>query len=106
VKPGAAYYAGGVRVIVEGVPIRMARKPSELNLARLRKHERERVKIDSNYYSRAEKAAYVAQKARDAIRFYADRLDITENRAKALIAVHRKHLAQNPLIDLSLEYDL
>lgn len=42
----------------------------------------------------------------DMIQAYADALDITENHAKALIAVHRQHMAQNPLIDLSLEYDL
>jgi len=38
-KSGAGYYAGGVRIIIDDIPIRMARPTSKDNLANLRWHK-------------------------------------------------------------------
>lgn len=101
-----SYYAGGARVVVDGVPLRMARKPSAANLSWLKTWERYRSADNLMYYNRAEKAQRVAKQANRAIQIYADTLEISVNRAKALIAQQRAHIGRNPLIDLSLEYDL
>lgn len=102
-KPGASYYAGGARIVIDGVPLRVARKPSDANLKFLREYEKYRVE---SVFTRAERAATIAKEARDTIKLYAEILEISENRAKALIAQHRAHVIANPLVDLSLEYDL
>ena len=106
-KPGRAYYAGGARIVVEGVPIKLARKPSDANLAWSRAYERYLNSDASSFlFNPIERRTRRAQEARRTIIRYAEALDITENRAKALIAQHRRHLIANPLVDLSLEYDL
>ena len=105
-KPGRAYYVGGARVVVEGVPIKLARKPSDANLAWSRAYQRYLNSDASSFLDAKELRAQRAQEARKTIVRYAEALDITENRAKALIAQHRRHLIANPMVDLSLEYDL
>lgn len=100
------YYAGGYRAVIEGVPIRLARKPSAHNLAWSRSWERYLNSDASSFLNAAERRAQKAKEARDMIGIYAEALEITENQAKARIAAQRQHVAQNPLVDLSLEYDL
>jgi CHAD domain-containing protein len=102
-----AYYAGGCRIVIDGTPMRVARRPSDANLKDLRSWEAYRAKPDwSGPGGRLERARHVAKQAREEIESYADALDITVTRAKALIAQQRAHVTQNPLVDLSLEYDL
>lgn len=105
-EAGASYYAGAARVVVDGVPLRLARKPSAANLSWLKEWERYRSVDNLMYYNRAEKAQRVAKQAREDIAAYAEILEITESRAKALIAQHWIHVRRFPLVDLSLEYDL
>lgn len=98
------YYSGGVRVIVDGVPIRLARKPSKSNLADLREYEKDRAKPwDEN---RAEKAERIAAEARREISVYAEMLGIDEETARQKIGFQREHVIANPLVDLSWDYDL
>ena len=105
-KPGAAYYAGGYRAVIEGVPIKLARKPSAHNLAWSRSWEKYLNSDASSFLDAKELRKQRAKEARDTIKLYADLLEISESRAKALIAAHRRHLLANPVCDLSLEYDL
>lgn len=98
-KRGASYYAGGARVLLHGVPIRLARKPSAHNLAWSREHERYRESDTREPYLRAKDAMR-------AIEIYADVLEISLVQARARIAAQRNHLIANPLVNLSLEYDL
>lgn len=105
-KPDAAYYAGGCRVLVEGVPIKLARKPSAHNLAWSRSWEKYLNSDASSYLETAERRARNAKEARDKIKLYAEVLEISENQAKTRIAIQRQHLIANPIVDLSLEYDL
>ncbi|MBA3831643.1 MAG: hypothetical protein H0X34_07080 [Chthoniobacterales bacterium] len=105
-KPGNTYYAGGVRVLVDGVPIRMTRKPSATNLAHLRMWEKHRARPFNGIYNRRERAQMIATAARDAIKAYAEALDISETQAKARIAIQRRHLGANPVLDLSWEDNL
>lgn len=101
-----SYYAGGYRAVIEGVPIKLARKPSAHNLAWSRRWEKYLNSDASSFLGAKKLRAQKAKEARDIIGIYADRLGITENQAKARIAAQRQHVAQNPLVDLSLEYDL
>lgn len=101
---GGAYYAGGARVLVDGVPIRVARKPSAANLAYLRAFERYRISERGDTPS--ERARNRARDANKAIEIYAETLEISLTQAKARINRQRNHLIANPLVDLSLEYDL
>lgn len=103
-KPGSAYYAGGVRIVVDGIPIRIARPISKANLAWLKAHEAERQKpwfVDSR-----EKALRRTQEANEAIQIYAETLEISVRQAKARIERQRLHMLANPVRDISLEYDL
>lgn len=84
----------------------LARKPSAHNLAWSRSWEKYQNSDASSWLNAAERRARKAKEARDIIGIYADRLEITENQAKARIAAQRQHVARLPLVDLSLEYDL
>lgn len=98
------YYQGGARVVIDGVPIRLARKPSKSNLADLREFEKERVKPwDEN---RKEKAERIAAEAKRTIQAYAETLGINEDAARAKIHDQREYLIANPPADLSWDYDL
>lgn len=99
-----AYYLGGCRVVVEGVPIRLARKPSEHNLKWSRAWTAYLEKPE--YYSPADRRANVVRDAKAAIHAYALALGITDAAAKKKIAAHATHRLANPLVDLSQEYDL
>lgn len=101
-----SYYAGGHRVVIEGVPIRLVRKPSAHNLAWSRKWEKYLNSDASSFLDAKELRKQHAKEARDAIALYAEILEITETQAKARIAKQRRHLLANPVRDLSLEYDL
>lgn len=105
-KPGVAYYAGGYRATVEGVPIKLARKPSAHNLAWSRSWEKYQNSDASSFLEMKELRKQRAKEARDTITLYAEILEITENQAKARIARQRRHLIAHPVADLSLEYDL
>lgn len=99
-----AYYAGGFRAVIGGIPTRLARKPSARDLANMRAWEKEREK--PWYFTRQEYAEARAKAANDAIELYADMLEISVTQAKARIAAQRLHELANPTRDLSLEYDL
>jgi predicted dehydrogenase len=99
-----AYYAGGARVVIDGVPIRLARKPSRHNLEWSRNYEAYRTK--PFYETRAEKAKCLADEAIHTIRVYAEMLGIDEDAARARIHNQREYLIANPPVDLSMEYDL
>lgn len=107
-KPGATYYASGARVVIGGIPIRLARKPSANFLSWMRADERDAAK-EYTGRSKEDREEYAKNRARDAraaIEAYADALEISLSQAKARIAAQRQHVLANPLIDLSLEYDL
>lgn len=103
-KAGATYYRGAARVVVEDVPIRLARKPSAHNLAWSRQFERERAKPFR--YDGISRGMAIAERAKRDILLYAKMLQISESEARARITAHREHLIRNPFRDLSLEYDL
>lgn len=97
------YYKGGCRVVVDGVPIRLARKPSAESLRDLRTWERSSA---YEYETRTKRAQRIANDAIANITTYAEMLGRSYEVAEALIVLHREHIAKNPLVDLSLEYDL
>lgn len=100
------YYAGGFRAMVEGVPVRLAHKPSAHNLAWMRSDAREREKDNWRYLSPIERREERAKEARRTMQIYADALGISLDAAKAKIGAQHEHNAANPLIDLSWKYDL
>lgn len=102
-KPGAAYYRGGARIVLDGIPCRVARKPSARNLADMRAHERD---SGLDIYSRKERAEMRAAEAQQAFRIYADALGISEPEAREKVAAHWRYKIENPMLDLSWEYDL
>jgi len=99
-----AYYAGGSRVVVDGIPIRLARPISAANLKDLREFEKWR--STSLFDSRDEKARARVAEAKRSITAYAAALGISERVAKNRIERQRLHMLANPLRDISLEYDL
>jgi protease II len=103
---GKAYYVGGCRVMVDGVPIRLARKPSAHNLADLRAHERERELDNTKWLNPRERAADRVKRSINAVNTYAETLGISVKAARARIEAQRLHELANPMRDLSLEYDL
>lgn len=107
-KPGAAYYAGGCRAVIQGVPIRLARKPSARDLADMRRAAADGEK-EYKGYSKEDREEYAKNRARDAraaIEAYADALEISVSQAKARIAAQRQHELANPPRAAYLEYDL
>lgn len=108
-KPGSTYYAGGARVVIDGIPIRLARKPSTANLADMRLQAKFGYWMAPGYYSPKERAEIRVNKANRANRAfgrYGNALGITEKESRALVEKHWRHILANPLVDLSLEYDL
>jgi hypothetical protein len=103
-----SYYAGGARVVIGGVPIRLARAPSARDLADMRAWARyleSEPKCDTNAERQA-RAKTRALEARKRIELYAEMLGISVRSAKARIEKQRLHNLANPVLDLSLEYDL
>lgn len=100
------YYVGGARVAVEGVPIRLARKPSAHNLAGMRSEAAYRTKHGDSVLSTKERAIERAKAANTAIQIYADMLEISLTQAKARISAQRLHVMANPVQDLTQVYDL
>lgn len=96
-----AYYAGGARVVVDGIPLRLARRPSPTYARWLKEREKA-----SEFYNRQERANERAKEAKRAMQIYAETLGIELAAAKLRIDAQRLHVLDNPLIDLSLEYDL
>jgi hypothetical protein len=108
VTAGRSYYAGGFRVVIGGIPLRLTRKPSANFVAWMRADHREGEK-EYKGRSKEDRQDYAKRRARDAreaIEQYAAALEISVNQAKARIARQRQHELANPLRDLSLEYDL
>lgn len=102
-KPGSTYYAGGARVVIAGIPIRLARKPSPTNLADMRICAKE---TGLDFSTSRERAMQRVAEAKHAIEIYAATLGISTAKAKRRIDKQRLHVMENPLVDLSLEYDL
>lgn len=100
-----AYYSGGVRVVIDGVPVRLARKPSAkaLALAQQELREIEKWRCTLSPVERREKRA---KEAKEAIARYAETLGISVAAAQEKISAQHIHNADNPLIDLSMKYDL
>lgn len=95
-KPGSAYYAGGARVVVDGIPLRLVRKPGATYARWLKERDEpeKRSAIDR------------ANDAKQVMQIYADMLEISLTQAKVRIDIQRLHVLANPLRDLSMEYDL
>jgi hypothetical protein len=104
-KRGAAYYAGGARVVIGGIPIRLARSPSAFDLADMRAHEKERT-AEYRGDTPRERAQNRVRDANNAIDCYARSLGISVKEAKRRIEAQRLHNLANPVQDLSLAYDL
>ncbi len=100
------YYAGGTRLVIDDIPIRVEGKPSATNVAYLREYERYRIKKNFVFWPRREIAHDEVAQANGAIRSYSEALGIDFDDAKVLIEKHRLYLADNPPRDESLEYDL
>lgn len=99
-----AYYSGGCRVVVEGIPIRLARKPSVHNLKWSRSWTAYLEKPE--YCGGAERRANVVRDAKQAIENYAVALGIDVLEAKARISIQQTRNLYHPPRDMSLEYDL
>ena len=81
------YYRGAARVILDGIPCRMRRKPSKWYFEEIKKFE----KLRKENRTTQEKAIARARDARNAIEAYAAALGTDVRHAKALIERHRLH---------------
>jgi len=97
-----AYYAGGARVVIDTVPMKLARKPSAHNVAWMK----DAAKPGASYLNARERADARVKDAQRVIQIYAETLGIDVKAAKARIERQRLDILANPVVDLSMEYDL
>lgn len=101
-KPGKAYYAGAARAVVQGVPIRLAKKPSAANKAKIGSGTIQ----DPDFSTRAERAHERKVRNKWEIQTYSEMLGISYFSALRKAVRQRAYMAANPPLDISLEYDI
>jgi len=94
------YYAGGFRVMLHGVPLRLARKPSAENLADMRRWRDLRVSLHG-YESAKDRNKRLSQEKDHEREAYADALGVSYGQAIDKANDQRLHLYANPPLDLS-----